>query len=439
MFEYSSDNANNLTKLRNVMNYPATQQIGNYTTRVITPIQLGNYKNPNSGNGRIDIVQKGKSGWENCHSGFGASSDNYQFDHTNEYSCSASQSYIPDKNTSNWDNSEWNSHGLFLLGDEDYHMRNTGNFNIIKNPKNTAVLFCVFFRETNIKENYSLSNTEALKLHKYWTKLQYGTTAGTQEKARKITYLNNLFNKEATLDIKVNLLYQTLVMINNYLSTSFRLTRGSRQENGHVANTLRAISNFANTNKNDLIIKGATTKTSADKYATLFAASGAAPNDLYKFTAPTPTPGTTTPTGDNLAFNEKILAKACDASGDSQHQTPTNAADAGMPWGITYKDTRDNIALPNAWLDEYRFRTKPTVASTTPQTTSTTPQTTSTTPQTTPTNPQTASTNPQTADSTTPFAVVAAWGDGDGLLTLTKADMQGVQTGDPVNLYTYEF
>jgi len=96
-----------------------------------------------------------------------------------------------------------------------------------------------------------------------------------------------------------------------------------------------------------------------------------------------------------------------------------------MPWGITYKDTRDKFALPKAWLDEYRFRTKPTVASTTPQTT----------PTTTPTP-----TNPQTTDSSTPFAVVAAWGDGDGLLTLTKADMQGVvQTGSAVNLYTYEF
>ena len=423
-FEHSS-NANNLTKLRNVMNYPATQQIGNYTTRLITPIQLGNYKNPNSGNGRIDIVQKGKPGWENCHSGFGASSDNYQFDHTNKYSCSASQSYIPDKNTSNWDNSEWNSHGLFLLGDEDYHMRNTGNFNIIKNPKNTAVLFCVFFRETNIKENYSLSNTEALKLHKYWTKLQYGTTAGNQEKARKITYLNNLFNKEATLDIKVNLLYQTLVMINNYLSTSFRLTRGSRQENGHVANTLRAISNFAKTNKNDLIIKGATTTTPDDMYETLFS------DAQYKFIPPTVTSPATTPTGDNLAFNENILAKACEVSGDTQHQTPTDANNAEMPWGITYKATRDNRALPKAWLDEYRFRTKPTVASANPQTTPTNPQTTPTTAPT--------PTNPQTADLSTPFAVVAAWGSSPGLLTLTKADMQGVQTGNPVNLYTYEF
>ena len=34
-------------------------------------------------------------------------------------------------------------------------------------------------------------------------------------------------------------------MINNYLSSSFRLTRSKRQENGHVSNTLRALSNFA--------------------------------------------------------------------------------------------------------------------------------------------------------------------------------------------------
>ena len=83
-----------------------------------------------------------------------------------------------------------------------------------------------------------------MKLATYWEKLTK-QAKGTKEIYMKVNYLTRLFNEGKTMSIKENKLYQTLVMINNYLSSSYRLTRSSRQLNGKVSNLLRDLSNFA--------------------------------------------------------------------------------------------------------------------------------------------------------------------------------------------------
>ena len=229
--------------------------IANWDKDKILSIGLGDFEDPDKGSGQVYLVQKSNDGRENCHSGFGDISVDFRGQHDQNYpdSCLQSRSYVVNTSTSDFNTSQWDSHGRFLLGNNDIeqHLRDRHNINIIENPQDQTLVFFVFYKEDDIKKDYSYNNVEALKLATYWEKLTR-EASGNKEIYMKMNYLIRLFNETKTMSIKENKLYQTLVMINNYLSSSYRLTRSRRQLNGKVSNTLKDLSNFARRHSGDL-------------------------------------------------------------------------------------------------------------------------------------------------------------------------------------------
>ena len=229
--------------------------IANWDKDKILSIGLGDFEDPDKGSGQVYLVQKSNDDRENCHSGFGDISVDFRGQHDQNYpdSCLQSRSYVVNTSTSDFNTSQWDSHGRFLLGNNDIeqHLRDRHNINIIENPQDQTLVFFVFYKEDDIKKDYSYNNVEALKLATYWEKLTR-SASGNKEIYMKMNYLIRLFNETNTMSVKENKLYQTLVMINNYLSSSYRLTRSRRQLNGKVSNTLKDLSNFARRHSGDL-------------------------------------------------------------------------------------------------------------------------------------------------------------------------------------------
>ena len=252
-FTLAQSNSNNLNG--GIFSYEEDSMINinniaNWDTDKILSIGLGDYEDPDKGAGNVYLVQRSKAPdkRENCHSGFGIPADKFygQNDQIYPDSCLQSRSYVRNESTSTYDSSQWDSHGRFHLANNDIeqHLRDRHNINIIENPQDQTLVFFVFYKEDDINKDYSYNNVEALKLATYWEKLTK-QAKGTKEIYMKVNYLTRLFNEGKTMSIKENKLYQTLVMINNYLSSSYRLTRSSRQLNGKVSNLLRDLSNFA--------------------------------------------------------------------------------------------------------------------------------------------------------------------------------------------------
>ena len=252
-FTLAQSNSNNLNG--GIFSYKEDSMINinniaNWDTDKILSIGLGDYEDPDKGAGNVYLVQRSKAPdkRENCHSGFGKPTDKFygQNDQIYPDSCLQSRSYVRNESTSKYDSSQWDSHGRFHLANNDIeqHLRDRHNINIIENPQDQTLVFFVFYKEDDINKDYSYNNVEALKLATYWEKLTK-QAKGTKEIYMKVNYLTRLFNEGKTMSIKENKLYQTLVMINNYLSSSYRLTRSSRQLNGKVSNLLRDLSNFA--------------------------------------------------------------------------------------------------------------------------------------------------------------------------------------------------
>ena len=383
MFSYKEDSMININN------------IANWDTDKILSIGLGDYEDPDKGAGNVYLVQESADKRENCHSGFGKSTDKFygQNDQIYPDSCLQSRSYVRNESTSKYDSSQWDSHGRFHLANNDIeqHLRDRHNINIIENPQDQTLVFFVFYKEDDINKDYSYNNVEALKLATYWEKLTK-QAKGTKEIYMKVNYLTRLFNEGKTMSIKENKLYQTLVMINNYLSSSYRLTRSSRQLNGKVSNLLRDLSNFARkhssahetkspawvsdaeglkiimrgpssiqySNNNGTTIQSLSNPyrdtlnfyskdlvlSAGTKYNTTTLTADLATTDTlytsYENIAKQAPPGTAMPKTGDIYFDFNALIKFLEKdSGETQDNTFKAANDANRVWGITQGTVSD--------------------------------------------------------------------------------------------------
>jgi len=300
-FDYFSENTININN------------IANWDNDKILSIGLGDFEDPDKGVGNVYLVQRSDDKRENCHSGYGLSTDDFYGQNDQVYgdSCLQSRSYITNFATTDYNSSQWDSHGRFNLANNDIgqHLRDRHNINIIENPQDQTLVFFVFYKEDDINKDYSYNNVEALKLATYWEKLTK-TQVKAKEISMKLNYVTRLFNDVKTLSIKENKLYQTLVMINNYLSSSYRLTRSSRQLNGKVSNLLRDMSNFVRKHSGNHNVGVTTTTATQSPTEKLRIIMSNPPSSIdYSNQIGTPIQKLSNPYRDSLNFYSKDVGK----------------------------------------------------------------------------------------------------------------------------------